>query len=374
MAGIYIHIPFCKQACHYCDFHFSVNQSYKTQMVNALCTEIEARKDYLQTKEISTIYFGGGTPSLLTPNEINDILTKISTLYTIKKGTEITLEANPDDLSLAYLKVLRTIGINRLSIGIQSFNDAFLLFLNRSHSSEKGINAVQNARKAGFDNVSIDLIYGIPSEDDTIFKEDLATALNLETEHLSAYCLTIEEKTTFGKWVKSGKMKNPNEEKAAQHFELLMCEAEKKGFEHYEISNFCRANNYSKHNCSYWKNVEYLGVGPGAHSYNLKSRQFNILNNHLYMQGVKQGTITTEIEMLSPKDKVNEYLLTSIRTKWGSSFSFIETEIDFNVATIKKQVEKLEKEGLLFIKQDTFYLTQKGKLFADKVTEELFVL
>lgn len=280
MAGIYIHIPFCKQACHYCDFHFSTSQQTRVDLIRSITKEIELQKDYLEGEIVQTIYVGGGTPSLLEAHELLSILDTIRSFFPIIPNPEITLEANPDDLTISKLKDLSRLGINRLSIGIQSFHAEFLTFLNRSHDSVTAIECVWHAREIGFKNISIDLIYAIPSESDFQWSEDIRQAIALQPDHISCYALTIEEKTVFGRWAATGKFKATDDDTAARHLEILMTELELAGFDHYEISNFARQGFHAKHNSNYWRQEKYLGVGPSAHSYNGNSRQFNISNNN----------------------------------------------------------------------------------------------
>lgn len=374
MAGIYIHIPFCKQACHYCDFHFSTNQSYKSEMISGICREIELQKHYLSGEIVETIYFGGGTPSLLSMAELAQILNTISTNFTIADYPEITLEANPDDLTEQTLKHLKLAGINRLSIGIQSFQNEFLTFMNRAHNAAEATRSVKLAQDLGIENISVDLIYGIPHPNHDYFLDDLTKIIALNTPHISAYCLTIEPKTAFGKKVKQGKMASPDEQFAAEQFEILMNTFEKAGLEQYEISNFARNQQYSKHNTNYWKGINYLGVGPGAHSFNKGSRQFNIANNHKYLQEIKLDKIAFDLEILSPKDKFNEYLLTSIRTQWGLSVNNLRELGEDFFTEIENEITILAKSKHLIWQNDRICLTNQGKFLADEITAKLLVV
>jgi oxygen-independent coproporphyrinogen-3 oxidase len=335
--------------------------------------EIGIQVDYLENSPVETIYFGGGSPSLLPVSDLERILSEITAKFTIAADPEITLEANPDDLTAGYLKDLRAAGINRLSIGIQSFDNNFLKFLNRIHDGEAAVDCIKNARIAGFDNISIDLIYGIPSDDHSIFRSDLQTAIELETEHLSAYCLTIEPKTVFGKWEKTGKIKPASDEFAATQFEMLLDETEKNGIYQYEISNFSREGYYSRHNTSYWNGSPYLGIGPGAHSYNKISRQFNISSNQLYIKSVEEGKIPFTKEDLSMADKINDYLLTRLRTRWGADLEVMKEHFDFSYSEIKSPLEKAERLGLISIENNIVTLTRKGKFLADEITSELMI-
>jgi oxygen-independent coproporphyrinogen-3 oxidase len=372
MPGIYIHIPFCRQACYYCNFHFSTSLKNKKEFLAALKKEIELQKDYLQTKNISTVYLGGGTPSLLSKEEILEIFDSLSKYFFIGQDAEITLEANPDDLSKEKLSALAQTPVNRLSIGIQSFSAHDLKFLNRIHSAKDGIEAVKNAREAGFKNISIDLIYGIPTLTNEQWKKNIHTALALDVQHISCYALTVEEKTALYSYIKKKTVEAPDEERIVQQFEILMDEMEKNNFIHYEISNFCREGFYSKHNTSYWKGEKYLGLGPSAHSYDGKSRQWNVSSNAVYIQSIKKGIVPFEKELLTETQKLNEYILTSLRTMWGMDMREINGRWQFTNQH-QKIIEKMIEENFLKKDDSLIFLTRKGKLFADKVTRELFV-
>jgi oxygen-independent coproporphyrinogen III oxidase len=374
MAGIYIHIPFCKQACYYCDFHFSTNQKSRAEVVNSIIKEIALQKDYLQQEPVNTIYFGGGTPSLLSSEELNALFESIRTHHAIAANAEITLEANPDDLSKEKLRELHSQGINRLSIGIQSFDDTILKFFHRTHNAKEAIQSVENAREAGFNNLSLDLIYAVPGQEHTQWKHNIQEALQLNPEHLSCYTLTIEDKTTFGKWSKTGKFNQVNEETAAQEFETLMHQLEIAGYEHYEISNFCKPGFHSRHNSNYWKQEKYLGLGPSAHSFNKESRQFNINNNTAYVKALEQNKLAFEKEQLSTKDKINEYILTSLRTIWGSNLRYLTDNHNYDlIAAQSAYLENIQKQGLIDISTTLLKLTRKGKLVADQIASDLFI-
>ncbi len=374
MAGVYIHIPFCKKACHYCDFHFSTSLQNKELLVEALCLEIALRKDYLENKKLSTIYFGGGTPSLLTPAELNKILSKIKERFDIFPDAEITLEANPDDLIIEKINELTEAGINRLSIGIQSFFDEDLERMNRSHTAKQAIQAVENAKIGGIHNISIDLIYGLPNLTIEKWAANLEQAFKLDVPHLSAYCLTIEEKTAFNTFLQKGQITLPKEPETIAQFELLMSEAAKHNFIHYEISNFCKEGQQSKHNSNYWSNEHYIGIGPSAHSYNGVSRQFNVKNNSIYIKGITTGTPNVEMELLTKENKFNEYIMTRLRTIWGISPSFISQGFGEDVLnSFLSGAEPYVSSGHLQWQQDSLILTQKGKLLADKIASDLFV-
>ena len=374
MPGIYIHIPFCKKACHYCDFHFSTSLKNKATLVESLCSEIKIRQDYLENKKLSTIYFGGGTPSLMTSNELNKIISAIGEYFEIIPDAEITLEANPDDLTPEKIKELKEAGINRLSIGIQSFFDEDLKKMNRSHNAKQAIDAVNNAISCGINNISIDLIYGLPNLTKEKWLHNLQQAFKLNVPHLSAYCLTIEEGTAFNHFLHKGRITLPSEPETIEQFELLMSEAVKHDFIHYEISNFCKEGKQSKHNSSYWTNEHYLGIGPSAHSYNGISRQFNIPNNAKYLKGINAGNPDMEIEMLTPANKYNEYIMTRLRTVWGINPAFISEQFGkATLTTFLSGAEPYLASGSLQWQQDNLILTQKGKLLADKIASDLFV-
>lgn len=375
MAGIYIHIPFCKQACHYCDFHFSTNRTVQAQMVDAIVMELALQKHYLDGEPIQTIYLGGGTPSLLSGVDLAKVLDSVSANFTLTPGAEITLEANPDDLDYSKLVELKSLGITRLSIGIQSFDDAELKFLNRAHSASSAASCVKEARTAGFTNISIDLIYAIPGQTNEAWKKNIHLALALNPEHISSYALTIEEKTVFGRWSANGKLLAVENEVAAEQLDILMHELEQAGYEQYEVSNFGKPGFWSKHNSSYWKQEKYLGAGPSAHSYNGQSRQFNITNNHLYLRALAEGTIPFERETLSREDIINDYLLTTLRTSWGTNLKKLAEDYNYSLLTDHvAYIKELTSKGLAQIENDYFRLTRKGKFFADKIASDLFVL
>lgn len=373
MAGIYIHIPFCRQACFYCDFHFSVNQQIRTEMIRAISTELRLQKDYVQNEIIETIYWGGGTPSLLTSAEIRLILDTIRETQRVTNDAEITLEANPDDLTPASLKEFKDAGITRLSIGIQTFNTAQLKSLNRIHDGATAIASFYHARDAGFGNISIDLMYSLPKETDEDWMRDIQQAILLYPEHISCYSLTLEEKTVFGKWAASGKLTPEPDEVSARHLELLMRELQQAGYEHYEISNFARPGFYSKHNSSYWRGVKYIGVGPGAHSFNGVSRQFNVLNNHAYVRAIQTETLPVEKETLSRENKINEYILTSLRTSWGTDLTHLKQLHGYDLLEENEAyVSQLLNKQLVTLENHTLMLTNTGKLLADKISSDLF--
>ena len=342
-------------------------------MIDSISKELELQKAYLNHESIDTIYFGGGTPSLLSSEEMEKLLKSMKRLFKINDRPEITLEANPDDLSLVKLNEMKSVGINRLSIGIQSFNDKTLKVLNRAHNSIEAINCIENARKVGFENLSIDLIFAIPGQTNTALGKDIDQALLLNPEHISVYSLTIEEKTVFGNWQKKGKINPVSDEDSAGQFDLIISRLEENKYEQYEISNFCRDENYARHNTSYWKNINYLGVGPGAHSYNGNNRQFNISNNHKYMKSIGSGTIPFEIEFLTKKDLANEFLLTSLRTKWGCDLRLLNDLYSYDLINSQKsKLSGLIKSEYIFMENGHIFLSRKGKFLADYIISDLF--
>jgi oxygen-independent coproporphyrinogen-3 oxidase len=374
MAGLYIHIPFCKQACHYCDFHFSTQLSNKGNLIKALIKEIEIQKYYLKGEAIKTIYFGGGTPSILSEIEINSLLNSVWKNFAIDADAEVTLEANPDDLSMGSLLNYKAAGINRLSIGIQSFDDGVLRFLNRAHNCIKATESVELAREVGFSNISIDLIYSIPGQSLEDWLRNIRYALSLSPEHISAYSLTIEEKTVFGNWAKKGKLIAMAEDPSATQFEVLMETLADNGFEQYEISNFCKPGFVSKHNSSYWNQESYLGVGPSAHSFNGSLRQSNVRNNSFYIKSIESGIIPAEVEILTRENKINETILISIRTSQGLELQQLKTRYDYDVSALFKiKIDQMIGQELITVMNNRLILTKKGKLVADKIAYDLFV-
>lgn len=374
MSGIYIHIPFCSQACTYCDFHFSTSLQSVDKMIDCLEKEIILRKNYLQEDVIETIYFGGGTPSLIETSFINRLMNMIRKEYNVSTDAEITVEANPDDLSKEKCEELFGAGVNRLSIGIQSFSDADLKFMNRAHNSKQALSSVKNARMAGFKNISIDLIYGIKQSEPGQWEKNLDMALNLGVEHLSCYALTIEPRTVLADMIRNKKVAPPDDEKTIGEFEKLMIRAAESGFEHYEISNFARDKKYSKHNTSYWQRKKYLGIGPSAHSFNGISRQWNISNNQAYIRSLNENIIPFEIEELSESNKFNEYILTSLRTMWGIEILFVEKEFgQIKKEELLKKIQKFINDGMITSSDNNFVLTKEGKFFADRIAAEMFV-
>ena len=374
MSGIYVHIPFCRQACTYCDFHFSTSLQSVDRMIASLEKEIILRKNYLLNEDVETIYFGGGTPSLIETSFINRLMRVIRKEYNVSTDAEVTVEANPDDLTIEKCEQLYSAGVNRLSIGIQSFSDADLKFMNRAHNSKQALTSVKNARLAGFKNISIDLIYGIKQSEPGQWENNLNMALNLGVEHLSCYALTIEPRTALADMIRKKKVAPPDDEKTISEFEKLMDSAAVGGFEHYEISNFARDKKYSKHNTSYWQRKKYLGIGPSAHSYNGMSRQWNVSNNQVYIRSLTENIIPFEIEELSESNKFNEYVLTSLRTIWGIDILLVDSEFgQLRKGELLKQIQKFINEGMIISSGNNFILTKEGKFFADRIASEMFV-
>ncbi|QHT69012.1 radical SAM family heme chaperone HemW [Rhodocytophaga rosea] len=376
MSGLYIHIPFCKQACHYCDFHFSTNLSTKNQLVSALVKELALQKEYLEKNTVlETIYVGGGTPSLLSEAELIDIFEAIHKYFSIAPNPEITLEANPDDLTTQKLSQLKNSPINRFSIGIQSFYQPHLRYLNRAHNAQEAKDCVKKAQDTGFNNISIDLIYAIPHPDHSVWEQDMATALQLNIQHISAYCLTIENRTAFGKWLRSGKIQAIDEEYSAQQFISLMHTLQNNGFEQYEISNFALPGHEARHNSNYWKKQPYLGIGPSAHSYNESTRQFNVASNTQYMKSLEKEMVPYTLETLTIADQVNEYIMTSLRTKWGCNLESIKNWAGIDIqASNKIYLADCLKRNLVTLENEVLKLTESGKLVADQIASDLFIV
>ncbi len=374
MAGIYIHIPFCKQKCHYCNFFSVASQKNKVAFLNVLNEEISNRKPYLGDESVSTIYIGGGTPSVLSKDELMRIFDQLRANYNVLPDAEITLEANPDDLSINYLQELKETPINRLSIGVQSFFDDDLKYLNRVHTADQALNRVKDALDAGFKNMSIDLIYGIPTLSNEKWEANLKTFFDLNITHLSAYSLTVEPKTALHQLIKKKKLKDIQDEQSIAHFKILQKQIKEKGFEHYEISNFSKPGHYSKHNSLYWLGGNYLGLGPSAHSFNGSSRQWNASSLAKYLQCVNNGDLVYEKEILTKKQQFNEYVMTSLRTSWGCNLEHISNVFgtDFTSRT-ESEIQPFIQKGLIIQENKILFLTEEGKLFADGIASELFI-
>jgi oxygen-independent coproporphyrinogen-3 oxidase len=372
MAGIYLHIPFCKQACHYCDFHFSTSLKYKDELLQALVKEIQLQKNYLQGETIETIYFGGGTPSLLAAGEINLLIDTITGLHTVTSDAEITLEANPDDLDKAKVQALRQTTVNRFSIGIQSFFDDDLQWMNRVHRAGEAEASVKRAQDSGFENITVDLIYGYPLLTGQKWKHNLNKVFELDVPHVSAYSMTVEPKTPLASFINKKKQPAMNDQQSAEQFNLLMDTMQTNGFEHYEISNFCKPGHYSRHNSNYWRGVKYLGIGPSAHSYNGEARQWNIANNAKYIQSIQTDTLPAETETLTETDRLNEYVMTSLRTMWGLDLDKLNAIAAASANQLLIEAEPYLQKEWIIKKNNIIYLTQTGKLYADHIAAGLF--
>ena len=374
MSGIYIHIPFCKQACHYCDFHFSTSMKKKEEMVLALAKEIQMRKSESEDEIVETIYFGGGTPSVLTSEEINFLIDAVYQNYTVSNNPEITLEANPDDLSQERILELSKSKINRLSIGIQSFYEEDLKMMNRAHNSVEAKKCLEYATNY-FDNISVDLIYGIPGMSNEKWKQNIETAISFGIPHISSYALTVEPKTALNKLIQTGKIASPNDDVAQEHFFILVEILESKGFIHYELSNFAKGKYFSKNNSAYWLGKKYIGIGPSAHSYDGVSRSWNVANNPIYLKSIQEDKIPNEIEILSLADRYNEYIMTGLRTIWGVSLDRVEKEFGADyLKYLHKQAMKFLDDELLIIESDILKTTKKGKFLTDGIASDLFIL
>ncbi|MDO6818560.1 radical SAM family heme chaperone HemW [Zobellia sp. 1_MG-2023] len=374
MSGIYIHIPFCKQACHYCDFHFSTSMGKKEAMVLALQKELSLRKDEFKDEVVETIYFGGGTPSVLKTEEIQSIIDSVYEHYSVSEHPEITLEANPDDLSTEKIISLSKSPINRLSIGIQSFFEADLKLMNRAHNASEAENCIREATTY-FDNISIDLIYGIPDMTNERWRENIDKALSFGISHISSYALTVEPQTALANFIKKGLVKNVDDEVAQAHFHILSETLEAAGFESYEISNFGKPGYFSRNNTAYWQQKKYLGIGPSAHSYDGVSRGWNINNNPKYLKSIEKGELPMETETLSMTDTYNEYVMTGLRTIWGVSLSRIASDFGEKYREYAlMQAEKHLKDNLLHINGDTLLTTKKGRFLADGLASDLFMV
>lgn len=372
--GIYIHIPFCKQACHYCDFHFSTALGKKEAMIAALCKELVLRKEEFKDEVVGTIYFGGGTPSVLEISEINQIIQTVYDHYKVGASPEITLEANPDDLSKEKIKQLAATPINRLSIGVQSFFEADLQLMNRAHNAEEALQCIREAQLY-FDNISIDLIYGIPNMTHERWRENIDTALSFHIPHISSYALTVEPKTALASFIKKGLIPPVDDTLAQEHFEILVRQLEAKGYIHYEISNFGKPDYFSKNNTAYWQGKKYLGIGPSAHSYDGIRRAWNVSNNSKYTKAMEAHVLPMEYEILSITDRYNEYVMTGLRTIWGVSLNKISLEFGDRYQTyLLKQAQKYLDEKLLVLEDHTVFVTKKGKFLADGIAANLFMV
>ena len=372
MSGIYIHIPFCKQACHYCDFHFSTSLKKKDQLVFALVKELELRKTEFKSQTVETIYFGGGTPSLLTAEQIELLINTVHKNYNVSSKPEITLEANPDDLVSEKIIALSHSPINRLSIGIQSFFEKDLKLMNRAHNAYEAKTCLEEASKH-FDNISIDLIYGIPGLSHKSWIQNIETALAFNVSHISSYALTVEPKTALASFIKKGIIEAVDDDLAQEQFHLLIEKLESKGFVHYELSNFGKPDYFSKNNSAYWQGKSYIGIGPSSHSFNDNERSWNIRNNSKYIKALEENILPFEVETLSKTDKYNEYVMTGLRTIWGVSIKKVEN--DFGVLHKKYLLQQAQKHiamDLLYLENDILLVTKKGKFLSDGIASDLF--
>ncbi|WP_456461609.1 radical SAM family heme chaperone HemW [Lutibacter sp.] len=372
MAGIYLHIPFCKQACYYCDFHFSTSLKKKDEMLVAIKKELLVRKNELGSELIETIYFGGGTPSLLTAKELESVFSVIYKNYKVVNNAEITLEANPDDLTEQKIMELAKLPVNRLSIGIQSFFNDDLKFMNRAHTAEESKKCLTVALQY-FDNITIDLIYGVPNMSNEKWLKNLKLAFEFGVPHISSYALTVEEKTALYNFIKKGKVLPLDENLALEHFNLLVKETEKNEFVQYEISNFGKQNYFSKHNTSYWLGEKYLGIGPSAHSFNGVERSWNVSNNAKYIKALAEDKLPNEVEKLTVNNVFNEYIMTGLRTIWGVSYQKIRKDFgEKYLQQLKKKAQPFIKRGLLELTNNTLITTKKGKFLVDGIASDLF--
>lgn len=373
---IYIHIPFCKQKCSYCNFHFSTSLNFKDEMLASMKKEIFLRKDELQNKNLQSLYFGGGTPSILSPDEIKSLIDEALKYFSFKNDIEITLEANPDDLDKNFLKGLADSPINRLSIGTQSFFEADLKLMNRAHTASEAEDSIKRAQDFGFENLSIDLIYGSPTSNLEIWKENLKKTITLEVPHISSYALTVEPKTALENWISKGKVNSPKEEEQNQEFYYLSDFLKDNGFDHYEVSNFAKPGFYSRHNSSYWKYKEYLGIGPSAHSYNgFDRRSWNVANNQQYIKKLNSGLLAMEEEFLSQKDQFNEMIMIGLRTIWGVDLISLNEKFDSEMLEyFHKEIKLKLEEGILIIKENHLKIPEKHWFMADGIAADLFMV
>lgn len=373
MAGIYIHIPFCKKACHYCNFHFSTSLQHRDEMMECIHAEAALRQAYLGGEAVRTVYFGGGTPSLLSGEAVRSLLDTLRKHYAIAPDAEVTLEANPDDLSATNLQAFRDAGVNRLSIGVQSFFEEDLKWMNRAHNAEQSVQCLQTAREKGFDNISIDLIYGGPTLTDAHWEENIARAVQLGIPHLSCYALTVEPGTALDHFIQHHKIPPIDPDRAAHHFGMLMRALESAGYEHYEISNFAKPGMFSRHNSSYWQGKPYLGLGPSAHSFNGQSRQWNVANNSLYMQSIRKGAVPFEKEVLTEQMALNEYIMISLRTQAGCDLQSVGERFgqDKSLQLLSAGAEFIGK-GWMRQENSSLMLTREGKFFADGIAAAMF--
>ena len=374
MSGIYIHIPFCKKACHYCNFHFSTNQNSKSSYIKAVSNELQLRSSEYESKKVKTIYFGGGTPTVLQISDLTNILDVVYEFYNVSETPEITLEANPDDLDLEKIVTLSKTKINRLSIGIQSFHETDLVAMNRAHSAYQAKKCLDLATRY-FDNITIDLMFGMPTMSMDLWRENLQIAFGFGIKHLSCYAMTVEPQTALEHFIKKGSHPPMDDELAANHFKVIIEETSKQGFIHYETCSFGKPDYFSKHNTSYWLGKTYLGVGPSAHSFNGKKRSWNISNNSKYIKSIEASILPSESEILSIENKFNEYIMTGLRTMWGVSLQIIETEYGPKIKDqLLENATKLLKSDFLVIEDQHLKVTTTGKFLSDGIASELFLV
>ncbi|QBA22251.1 radical SAM family heme chaperone HemW [Chryseobacterium indologenes] len=373
---IYIHIPFCKQKCSYCNFHFSTSLNFKDEMLRAMKTEILLRKDELQNKNLKSLYFGGGTPSILSVDEISSLIDEVLRYFSFEKDIEVTLEANPDDLDKNFLKQLAGTPVNRLSIGTQSFFEEDLKLMNRAHSASEAESSIKRAQDFGFENLSIDLIYGSPTSNLEIWKENLNKTIALEVPHISSYALTVEPKTALENWISKGKVKSPREEEQNREFYYLSDFLKDHGFEHYEVSNFAKPGFYSRHNSAYWKYNEYLGVGPSAHSYNgFDVRSWNVANNQQYIKKLNDKLLAKEEEILSQEDQFNEMIMIGLRTIWGVDLESLKNKFSERLLEhFHREIKAKMEEGILIIENEHLKIPEKHWFMADGIASDLFIV
>jgi oxygen-independent coproporphyrinogen-3 oxidase len=373
MAGLYIHIPFCKRKCHYCNFYSLAKAKFKPELVQALVKEMELQRNYLHGEKLESIYFGGGTPSMLNEHELQFIFEKIYTAFNVEEKAEITFEANPDDLSKDYLQMLKKSPVNRLSIGVQSFNDEELVYLNRLHSAEEAISALKRAQDVGFSSLSLDLIYGIPIATNESWLKNLNQFKELQVDHLSAYNLTREENTAYDLFIKKGKYAPPNDVQGQEHFNLLLDFTRENKLEQYEVSNFAFDQKYAVHNTNYWRRKKYLGIGPSAHSFDLLSRSWNIAQLKPYIDSINNELVPHETELLNKSDKWNETIMTGLRTKWGVEIEYLKQNFDVDwFDTFNQQAQKYIQNKQLLKSETHFQLSKNGLFFADGIAADFF--
>ncbi|WDF69141.1 radical SAM family heme chaperone HemW [Sphingobacterium oryzagri] len=373
---IYFHIPFCKQACHYCDFHFSTSLKHKDDMLQALGMELDQRKSYLTANKVASIYFGGGTPSLLEAADIDRLIDRVASHFEIAPDAEITLEANPDDLNKTKVKALCGTAINRFSIGIQSFYEEDLRWMNRAHNADEAESAIKRVQDAGFENITADLIYGYPLLSDEKWRSNIQKLLDFAIPHISSYAMTVEHKTALAHFIKQGKTVPMDEAQSAAQMSMLIEMLVSAGFDHYEISNFAKQGQYAKHNTNYWRGVHYLGIGPSAHSFNGVSRSWNVANNAQYIRGIYANEAMRETEQLSNEDRINEYIMTALRTMWGIDLHKVAQDFDNATVSYLKTAAQpfIERNQLTIVDDQHLRLTSSGKLLADHIASELFLV